>query len=248
MARPEWYRDFFDADWQRYMETVPAAVTRRQADFVVGRLELEPGARVLDLACGTGRIAIALARRGMRVTGLDISERSIRLAERSARRAAVDVRFVRADMRQLEEVAAYDGVVNLYTSFGYFAREEDDELTLAAARRAMVTGGGFLLDTVNPVALAARFSPREWTEFPDGTVVAQERRYDHVSGRIHATWTFIPATGPRDRLEHSVRAYTAAELHAMLARACLPVTGAWGGFDGRALGEGTRTILVARAV
>ncbi|MDP8911640.1 MAG: methyltransferase domain-containing protein, partial [Actinomycetota bacterium] len=67
----DWYDGFFEGEWLDFVALPAAEWTIKQADFLVERLELEAGERVLDLACGRGRIAVELARRGCRVTGVD---------------------------------------------------------------------------------------------------------------------------------------------------------------------------------
>ncbi len=110
----------------------------------------------------------------------------------------------------------------------------------------LVPGGRFLIDTINPMTLARRFQERDWREFDDGTIMLEQRSYDHLTGRTAATWTFVRTDGSRNQLRHSLRTYTAAELMALLERAGLQLEDAWGGFQGAVLGEGPRTILLAR--
>src|SRR5204863_7350641 len=115
--------------------------TGRQVEFIVEKLGLGEGSRVLDLACGRGRISIGLAQHGCRVTGLDLSPRSLELARSDAEAAGVEIEFVRRDMRDLDAEGEFDAVVNVFTSFGYFPAQEEDERVLAAVARALVPGG-----------------------------------------------------------------------------------------------------------
>src|SRR5207244_6804372 len=115
----------------------PPEWTEGQVAFLVEQLDLREGTRVLDLACGRGRIAIPLARRGCRVTGVDLSPRSLELARRDAASARVELELLRRDMRELDAVESFDAVINLYSSFGYFAEQADDEQVLAAVARAL---------------------------------------------------------------------------------------------------------------
>ena len=243
-ATRAWYDGFFEAEWLDYLALGQPEQTRQQVEFIVDNLALESGSAILDLACGRGRVAVELARRGFAVTGLDLSPRSLELAREVAHDAGVHIELIRRDMRQLQAEEAFDAVINVFTSFGYFEREDDDRLVLDTIARALVPGGRFLIDTINPMALARRFQERDWRQFDDGTVMLQQRSYDHLSGRIGATWTFLRTDGSRSELRHSLRAYTAAELVTMLERAGLHLKDAWGGFQGGVLGEGPRTILL----
>ena len=215
-------------------------------EFIVEKLGLGEGSRVLDLACGRGRISIGLAQHGCRVTGLDLSPRSLELARSDAEAAGVEIEFVRRDMRDLDAEGEFDAVVNVFTSFGYFPTQEEDERVLANVARALVPGGRFLLDMVNTIAIAKQFVEADWDELEDGTLWLQRRRYDQLTGRHEATWTFVRTDGSRSELRHSLRGYTPAELVAMLGRAGLGVDGSWGSWDGDELGEGSRVILRSR--
>jgi len=217
--------------------------TEQQVEFIVEELGLGEGARVIDLACGRGRISIGLAQRGMLVTGLDLSPRSLELAQADADAAGVEIDFVRRDMRELDANGEFDAVVNVFTSFGYFPKQEEDEQVLANVARALVSGGRFLLDMVNTIAIAKQFVEADWDELEDGTLWLQRRRYDQLTGRHEATWTFVRPDGSRSELRHSLRGYTPAELVAMLERAGLEVDGSWGSWEGDELGAGSRVIL-----
>ena len=201
---------------------------------------------MLDLACGRGRISIGLAKRGLRVTGLDLSPRSLELARADADAAGVEIDFVRRDMRELDAEGEFDAVANVFTSFGYFPTQKEDERVLANVARSLVRGGRFLLEMVNTIAIAKQFVEADWDELEDGTLWLQRRRYDQLTGRHEATWTFVRSDGSRSELRHSLRGYTPAELVAMLGRAGLEVDGAWGSWDGDELGEGSRVILRSR--
>src|SRR5207237_6807952 len=119
-------------------------------DFVVSALELAPGARVLDLACGHGRHSARLARRGFDVTGLDVSASSLELARETEPAAE----YVEGDMRELPfEDASFDAAINLFTAFGYFDDEAADQRVLHEVARVLRSGASFLLDTVHPAGL-----------------------------------------------------------------------------------------------
>ena len=213
---------------------------------MVEELGLAEGSRVLDLACGRGRIAIGLAQRGLRVTGLDLSTRSLELARQDAEAAGVELELLHSDMRDLDAEEVFDAAVCVFTSFGYFPTQAEDECVLAAVARSLVPGGRFLLEMVNTIAIAKEFREVDWEELEDGTLWLEQRRYDQLTGRHEATWTFVRQDGSRSELRNSLRGYTPAELVAMLGGAGLEVDGSWGSWDGAELGEGTRTILRAR--
>lgn len=242
-ADPDWFEGFFDDDYLRFaVDRYPAEATAAEVDFLVSALDLKPGTRVLDLACGHGRHSVELARRGCAVTGADLSEPSLALAAARAAEAGVDVRLERVDMRRIEFDAEFDAVINMFTAFGYF-EEAENRLVLERVAAALVQGGTFLMEVVNPVAVFSRFEARGWHELSDGTILLEERVYDAARGRFETCWTFTRGGERRER-RFSHRAYTAPELIAIATGAGLVVEQLWGGLDGSDLEMGSRRIVM----
>jgi SAM-dependent methyltransferase len=160
---PRWYDGFFEGGWLDYVQP-EHDVTLRQVDFLVEELALAPRNSVLDVACGRGRHSVELARRGFRVTGVDLSPRSLELARAPADKAGTVVELRRLDMRELDYDGVFDAVINLFTAFGYFREDVDNERVVQRIATALRPGGRFLLDTINPVALARVLRERDWHE------------------------------------------------------------------------------------
>ena len=244
----DWYDGFFEQEW---LDEIALAReqerTAQEAEFIVEKLALEPGAHVLDLACGHGRITLELARRGYRVTGLDLSPRSLELAREAAEREDLEIEWIQADMRDVPEGATFDAVVNVFTSFGYFEEEGENERVLAVVARVLRPGGALLIETINLLGLAGRYRDRRWETLETGTLYLDEHEFDFLAGRNRARWIFIRPDGTRSELVHSVRIYTPHELVSMIERAGLQVEAAWGGFDGSELSfDCHRMVLLAR--
>jgi ubiquinone/menaquinone biosynthesis C-methylase UbiE len=211
---PRWFESFFDSDeWLHTAVTRDPERTEQEVAFVSS--QLEPGARVLDLACGTGRISIPLAARGFDVHGLDISERVLEVA----RRDGPELEFRQGDMRELPwEDGSFDAVINLWTAFGYFDSQAEDERVLAEVARVLRRGGLFVIDTVNQVALVRGFQHRGWQDLDDGTLWLERRSYDLTTGRSQAFWSFVK-DGRRRELAFDHRLYTLGEYRELLTRA-----------------------------
>lgn len=226
---PRWYESFFESDdWLEIATTRDPERTELEVRFLADRIPAR--ARVLDLACGTGRVAIPLAGRGYAVSGLDISDRVLQVARHEA--PELDLR--RGDMRDLPwESGSFDAVVNMWTAFGYFPTRAEDERVLAEVARVLAPGGLFVIDTVNPAALARLFQPRSWSELENGTLFLERREYDLRTGRVQAYWSFVDDRGRRD-LSFDHRVYTIAEYGELFERAGLRVNDVYGGFDGSA--------------
>ena len=246
----KWYEAFFEGDYYRMYSArsvlrVPE-VTSRQVEFIVESLQLAPGARVLDLACGHGRIAIPLAQRGYDVTGVDLSAFHLRLARQAAKRAGVKVRWIRSDMREIDFEEEFDAVINVFTSFGYFEQEEDDVRVLKAVARSLRRGGKLFLDTMNREWLIRNFSESQWEEHEDGLITMERRRLRLEDSRVETDFMYIEPDGRRACHTVSVRLYTLTEFQRMLGTSGLRLEKTWGGFDGQDYGiEGRRMVLLA---
>jgi len=246
-----WYEEFFGEDYVRFHLRGGEWLEERtgpQCDFVVSALELQPGARVLDLCCGQGRHSVELAQRGYNVTGFDLSEYLLGLARTKAEKLGVEVEFVRGDMRELPWQSEFDAVVNLWTAFGYLESDEEDERVLRSVGAALRPGGQFLVDHHN----RERTTPwlgggrKDWWE-GDGHIVLEEDEWDVLRSRITMTRTIIAPDGGRRQTGFVLRIYSHSEWLGMLARSGLEWVRAYGDFDGSEYDETSpRMIVVAR--
>jgi len=245
VTTPDWPVAFFDDDYLRiYRPMFSEERTRAEADFIARTLALPERARVLDLACGFGRHAIEMARRGHRVTGLDFNPRYLAIAEEEARRAGVGARWVQGDMRKLPFEDEFDAAYSFFTSFGYFS-DEENERVLAGVARALAPGGRFLLDMMNRDWLLTHPQQRIWNQREDGSLLMEEISLDLVRSRVVSRQMLIPPEG-ESRLAKSfdLRAYTAAELSALLRRQGFEVRGVWGGADGAEYSTESRRLIL----
>jgi SAM-dependent methyltransferase len=247
MTPTEWPVAFFDDDYLRiYRAMLSPEVTAREVDFIESALALPPGGEALDVACGYGRHAIGLARRGYRVTGVDFNPRYLTVAGEDAAAAGTAVRWVAADMRELPFERAFDGAYSYFTSFGYFS-DQENERVLAGMARALRPGGRFLLDVPNRDWILTHPQQRLWTQLDDGSLLMEEtsldlRRSLVRSRQIHIT----PASGAQITKESTLRAYTCAELESLCARHGLAVREVWGGADrSEYTSESRRLVLLA---
>ena len=123
------WKDFFDIYAPHYMKESFTRNTRAEVDFLVDVMELEPGALVLDVGCGTGRHSIELARRGYKVTGVDMSEGMLKEAARTAEQAGVCVEWIQQDATKLKLDSCYDACICLCEgAFGLLNAGEDTVL------------------------------------------------------------------------------------------------------------------------
>ncbi len=123
----------------------PPAEIDRLVSWLVDALELAPGAAVLDLGCGPGLYAARLAERGLHVTGVDYSRRSIAYARAYAAEHDLPITYRCQDYLTLDDAAQYDAALLIYGDLCVLAPEKRDSL-LRAVLRALKPGGRFALD------------------------------------------------------------------------------------------------------
>ncbi len=196
--------------------------TAREANYIESMLDVDlhpgGGAHLLDVPCGNGRVALKLAARGHRVTGIDLSESAIQDAQ-AATHGGGDLRgsvhFSPGDMRDLPWESRFDGAYCLWESFGYFD-DAGNRAFLAAAARALKPGAKLLLDTHVLKSALAGLQRREWSETGSGEIlVLEERDYDHTTSAITRRWRVI-AGGQVETSQLTIRLYSYRELVALL--------------------------------
>ncbi|HVC09777.1 MAG TPA: class I SAM-dependent methyltransferase [Elusimicrobiota bacterium] len=217
-----------------------------EAAFAAKVLGLKKGSRLLDVCCGTGRHAFALAKRGVVVTGADATPAYLTQARRQAK-GARNPAFVKADMRRLPWRGEFDAAVNLWTSFGYFEHPSEDLQSLRQIARALKPGGRFLIDIVNGAWLKRHGLARNWRREADGALVLEEAVFRQGRDPAHVnTWTVMRPGQKPARASFFVRHYDAARLEGLLRRAGLRPLRRWGGFGGRPYSkDSTRLIVLA---
>jgi SAM-dependent methyltransferase len=151
-------------------------------------------------------------------------------------------------MRRLPSAWArrFDAVVNLFTSFGFFLDPTDDARVIAEFARVLRPDGLLIWHGGSRDGVMARFLDRDWWETSDGTLFAQERDFDPLSGilTVVSHWSGRRGKGSR---EHRIRLYTATRLAELCASAGLIVEAAYDGWRERPLRRrSTEMLLVAR--
>lgn len=198
---------------------------------------------VLDLACGTGRHAFELARRGYHVTAADLSPTLLAAAARKTQRFGPTLRLVRNDMRRLPFRLAFDAVLQLFTAFGYFHDDRENEDVIAEVSRVLRPGGWYMLDFLNATALPATLAPYSETEAAHARIT-QERRI--ANGRVEKRIRIVQHGTTREYVE-SVRLFTLEDFRAMFQRHALSLVDVRGDYAGAAYGEDSpRCIMFAR--
>ena len=211
------FEGVFDEDYLYFYEPMLGERTAEDVDTIVGLLELEPGAEILDCPCGHGRISNALAARGFRVTGIDASELFLERARADAEAQGVDVEYVQRRHAQSARGAdRFDALVNWFTSFGYFS-DEQNKAVLREFHDALRPGRAPVLETQNITRILLQPRPQHWLE-RDGDLMLDEWKLDVENARFVTERTVVRGGSTR-RTHFVVRWFSAPELRAWLEEA-----------------------------
>lgn len=207
----------FDDDYLHfYADRLADERSDAEAEAIWHLLDLKPGLRVLDLACGHGRIANRLAARGCQVTGLDATPLFLDLARREAAARGVAVEYVSGDMRELPWRHEFDRVVNWFTAFGYFDDDGNREV-LRQIHRVLRPGGRLVLDLQNRDRLLGALHPDRVIDLGDDLMIDRSTM-NLPTGRLD-TERIILRGGRQRRTRYSIRLFTLTELRDWLVAA-----------------------------
>jgi D-alanine-D-alanine ligase len=187
-VRPDWWRYIFNS---LYLKTDGDVVddhniTTQETQRFCDILGLSPEQKILDLCCGQGRHSIELARRDFsQVEGLDRSRYLIQKARACAKKENLRVRFREGDARKIPYTAdAFDVVMILGNSLGYFETVEDDLRVLREVFRVLRPSGKVLVDVSDGQHLREHYQPRSWEWMDNKLFVCRERSLSSDGQRL----------------------------------------------------------------
>lgn len=243
----EWFDD--DSFWQdSYRFMFPEELftsTPEQIEKVLA-LTKPAGTTALDLCCGPGRCSIALAQAGFSVTGVDRTEFLLEKARKRARDAGTGIEWVQMDMRDFLRQEAFDLVLSMFSSFGYFDDQGEDLMVLHNVFTSLRSGGVCLIDVMGKEVLARVFQPTICEVLSDGTKVIQRHEIFDGWTRIRNEWILI-RDGRAKSLNFHHTIYSGQELRSLMTQAGFHDVRLYGNFDGDEYGpDASRLVAVAR--
>lgn len=224
MTQKNSWETFFDAHAPQYHSNIFTKDTLREIDFLLDELNLPAGSTILDIGCGTGRHSRELAKRGYRVTGLDLSSEMLANAATMAKDAGVSVQWVHADATSFSLPEQFDAAICLCEgSLGLLSQTDDpiaQPLSILCNISRNLKPGARMVATVLSAARMLRSYSDE----------------DVAAGRFHPL-SLVDSTemSPREGLPAVVvreRAFVGTELRLLFQLAGLTVDHMWGGTAG----------------
>lgn len=247
-----WYEEWFNSDYYLKLYDHRNDVEAEACiDIIQRATQLHPNPeqkyKVLDIACGPGRHAISLAKRGFSVTAVDLSTTLLRHAHSTAQKEGAQVRFLQLDMRSLDFHEEFDLAVQLFSSFGYFKSVDEDFAVLRGARRALRNVGYYAIDLINPHVLAKTIVSKNTRVIEGGIKITEERQI--VEDRVEKVIT-IPTEGEKLKFHESVHLYKPEQIERLLRQAGFLPTHWFGDYAGLPFDRdrSRRMIIVSKVV
>lgn len=220
----EWYRSWFDSPYYALLySNRDDAEAASFIDAIMNHCMIPSGSEILDLACGRGRHSRYLHSKGFSVTGIDLSEESIKEASQYQTEG---LQFVHGDMREIKIDRCFDVVLNLFTSFGYFENPDDNLKVLQGVERHLKSRGFFLMDYFNSEKLRhVEFQPTEIRKEEVVFRISKEIGKDKIVKTIE-----IDDHGKTSRFQEMVSLFCRDQLTEMIESAGLRIAQVYGDY------------------
>lgn len=210
----------------------------QEVEFLVTVLKLSAGAKILDVPCGTGRHSHLLADKGFNVTGVDINPDCLAIANKE------NIPGFKAYLGNMQDLSSYknfDCTLNLFTSFGYFATDEENENVLKEMVRTLKPGGKLVMNLINRLWLMSIYQPAFWVRRND-VLLINASKFDP---KTNYNETYITAkdeaTGEATVSYHRSRLYAPSEIVELMKRAGLKDIKVYGDYLNAPFNENTST-------
>lgn len=244
-----WFEEWFDSPLYELLyayRNVDEA--KKLADHIQRVIPVDQYQNIVDVGCGRGRHSITLAERGYNITGFDLSPQAIDKAKRIATmRGLENVEFLVHDMRQ-PLAGRFDAAVNLFTTFGYFLENNENEQVLKSVNSMLRKEGLFLIDYFNSEKVENDLVPIEkgshkGIEYTINRYIENECVYKNIR------FSGEEIESPKEYTER-VKLYRKQWFEEVMGRSGFSIRNVWGNYDGDVFDESSspRLIILAENV
>ena len=248
--KQKWWERFFDSGFANFFLDRDEEILRRTAQFLIGKLFLKKKMVVFDQCCGIGAVAFALARKGMKIIGVDQSRAYIERAKEKAKKENLACEFYQGDAFIYTPKEQCDAAISWYTSFGYSRDDKKNREMLKRAYESLKRGGYFALDYHNMPFVFKNFEAvRRQHRTINGERIDIKRfsSIDIENGMLISEWEYAYPGGNVKKFKGETRTYFANDIKAMLSGAGFKNIKFYGDIDGSKLSiDSPRCIVVAQ--
>lgn len=237
-SKNQWHKTMYDLNFAK--ETIGSKafndLAKSEVAFLLKKLKLNKNAKILDVPCGTGRHAALFAKYGFDVTGIDLSNDCIKLAKKYCKNK-VELKVNSMDKLEIYN-GRFDAVLNLFSSFGYFSTDKENENVLRQMVKCLKPGGKLVINTTNRDRLLMIYSPI--TAIMHGTQIRlMHRNYNPKTKYNEEQTYFIDPKSKKVVGEryHRIRLYSKDELVKLMKKVGLKGIKVYGDFEGNAFSK-----------
>lgn len=241
----EWYKDWFETEeYLNVYQHRNEAEAEALVNLIVENTMLPVTAKVLDMACGTGRHSILFAKKGFDVTAIDLSKNMLSVARQKANAEKLNINFIHSDLRHFTYSSKFNLILNLFTSFGYFETDEENLSVLKLAFYYLESNGYFILDFFNVHYLEQNLVRESVYQIDNGEIIQRRK----IEGNRIVKEIIINNNGHSKNFLESVRMYDSDQLRNMLTAIGFAIEKTFGDFQGSKFDKtlSKRIILFAR--
>jgi len=217
----QWYELLYENYGKKYDDETFISGTKEECDFIEAEINFDKLLKILDVGCGTGRHSIELAKRGYKVTGIDLSDSLLEKAKEKALKENLKVKFIKHDARKLEFNKEFD--VAILICEGAFSLMETDEMNfdiLKGVSRSLRHNGKFIFTTLNGLfPLYNSASDFCNTNSAEGNAQYKNSKFDLMTFRDYYIIEVEDDSGNKKSLECNERYYVPSEINWLLKSA-----------------------------
>ena len=227
----------------------PVKVIDTEVNHILSSGLVKPGEKLLDMGCGPGLYASRLAAKGVKVTGIDISERSLNYASAQASKNNLDITFRRLNFLDLDYTAEFDAAMQIYGEMGVFSDDKRDAI-IKKVYAALKPGGRFFFDLTTPL-LKMPASPQNnwyfarsgfWRPIPHLTM---EYRFDYPENNVFCNQYIVVDEKKMALYRVWNHNYTPDTITPALEKTGFRVTNFWNNLSGELYQAGGEWLAVA---
>ncbi len=237
--KKEWFEEWFDDNYLHVYAHRDDSDARQLVDLILSKVNPQRNYLILDAACGSGRHASQFAEKGYRIFGIDLSLPLLRKAKKEQKHGLYP-QYVRADIRAMPFAAHFDLILSLFTSFGYFRYDEENQQLLLDWAGILKKNGRIVIDYLNPDYVAEHLDPNSTRAFR-GIQIHENRWIENK--RVYKKIEII-----RDEkcctFHESVRLYNLQEMRTMLGKAGIGVNQVYGGYQRQAFSAASPRMII----
>lgn len=234
--------NFFDAGSPYLSHPLLTAVrTNREVEFIISKMELAAGMKVLDVGCGFGRHSVRLAQRGYEVMGIDPSATMIEAACNLASTSNVVVDFRQVAGEKFRTNRQFDAAICLFTTLGQLTNSGENSGLVAQVYQALKPDGLFLVEVPQRETAVRQLKTSE--KFGSGDrFTTVTRHYDPDCKTIQEQFELV-SPEKTEMYYLSYRLYSRDELFSLLQKSGFTVQASYGNYEGEALGDHHTTMI-----